>query len=390
MAAGPDGSLWVGTQQGLVRTSDGGKIWSVIDTLPNPTPTRIENIAIGAHGVVWVSTSEDLAFGQDDGSSWLLVPIEGDLPEWLEYMHLTAGADGTAYIGRAWNWMELRFFEGVCQFGATLECFHGQVLGAYSLDEEQWDWTDTKGVEGNERTPRCLEIHDLTITADGTLWLSDFGSLTAMVRGDNSVRWYQPGIQAYSVGLARDGGVWAGINANGDVAHYQRKGNAFLVGPTIGGLPKCAWIESIVEAPDGTLWVAAEWFDTEDGSVVFDAGLYKTSAAVEVLAGCTLVGEARTWIDDNKNGEWDDGENPLDSVQLWLDTPYHEKIAIAYSGWNGVARFEYEYPILDYCGQVDEDIVLFPETPSGLKLTTQARMSVAGELPLLFGFASLE
>ena len=60
VAVGSDGTVWVGTYEGLGRLRDGA--WSVFttaDDLPNNT---VSSVAVGADGTVWAGTDGGLGW----------------------------------------------------------------------------------------------------------------------------------------------------------------------------------------------------------------------------------------------------------------------------------------------------------------------------------------
>ena len=75
LAAGPDGSLWVGHLRGLARSTDGGRTWTEF-----PAPARCAGAACGGRvralapdsgGVVWVGTEDGLYRLDPGGGFWL-------------------------------------------------------------------------------------------------------------------------------------------------------------------------------------------------------------------------------------------------------------------------------------------------------------------------------
>ena len=97
---------------------------------------------------------------------------------------------------------------------------------------------------------------------------------------------------------------------------------------------------------------------------------------------CTWYATAKSWLDENENGEWDTNERPLPGVQLSI-------------GW--------DHPISDVRGEGRGAVVTvnvcspsYPvevsaTPPAGYRLTTPGRIMSAGGAgahgPFLFGFA---
>ena len=64
LLAGPDGILWIGSSEGLVRLQDGvERRWTTADGLANDV---VLSLAPGAHGVTWVGTRDGVSRVRDD------------------------------------------------------------------------------------------------------------------------------------------------------------------------------------------------------------------------------------------------------------------------------------------------------------------------------------
>jgi hypothetical protein len=102
---------------------------------------------------------------------------------------------------------------------------------------------------------------------------------------------------------------------------------------------------------------------------------------------CAWSGQGEAWLDENNNGDWDDGEPPLEAASIMV-----KDLRSGVGGREGGAT--------DTCGRVDlwmwmpgcpkVDLKVFAEPPPGYRLSTESPVSVQADYPgiqlVRFGF----
>jgi signal transduction histidine kinase/ligand-binding sensor domain-containing protein/ActR/RegA family two-component response regulator len=255
LAQGADGTLWVGTEDaGVARLARDLSFWSVRDGLPDD---RVTALAVDRQGDVWAGTPRGLGrlhsgrwetFTHRDGLSGdrvnaLLEDRAGNL--WVG----TQGGLSRFRDGRFWSLTEDKGIKGVLSLCEDAE---GSL----------WVGTDTGGLVRLRPAPfQTLEVpgpHEAVWSAledrEGALWIgtnehgllrlrgSEMTSLTtADGLPDNKVR---PVVES------RRGGLW--IGTAGGLARWD--GGRISTWTARDGLPD-DHIRSLSEEADGTLWI---------------------------------------------------------------------------------------------------------------------------------------
>lgn len=111
-------------------------------------------------------------------------------------------------------------------------------------------------------------------------------------------------------------------------------------------------------------------------------------------ADCAWFDEVNAWVDENQNGVWDPGEEPLAGVEFIIDdvrNNYQDVGDEAISDEQGEAQLSVWLP---GCPTVEFEISAIP--PEGFQPTTPERISVSkkslrnpGEEVFIFGFVSI-
>lgn len=106
---------------------------------------------------------------------------------------------------------------------------------------------------------------------------------------------------------------------------------------------------------------------------------------------CIWYDEAKAWVDENKNGVWDDDEKPLAGVQFFIDDTLNGHVDVgeeAISGEEGNAELSVWLP---GCPSVEFEV--YVKSPDGFEVFTADRVLVTkkeirnpGENTFLFGF----
>jgi hypothetical protein len=119
---------------------------------------------------------------------------------------------------------------------------------------------------------------------------------------------------------------------------------------------------------------------------------------------CERTYHPRAWLDGDSNGVWDAGESPLAGVQFHIDgnrygafSDQRDFAPPEASDAKGMARlsvrFGWEFSIDCVTEEKLHAFVVYPEVPSGYRLTTDARLSVLSvteTVTLEFGFAPVD
>lgn len=220
LAASLDGSVWVGTEAGLVKWSNG--TFTTIGEAQGLPRNQVRALLYDSKGTLWVSVIPEGVF-HSQGSQFVKVDPTGPFTGGV--YSLAEGHDGAIWggagNGRLWRWRD-----------GTWRCF------------------ETK--DGLPKT----SFTALTTGSDGTLWMgtSDYG----LYRGQGET--FSPASESelprssvHAVSTDRDGSVWVGTNANGlrrlsrRMLHYWD--TSADLGPAIP--------QAIAEAPSGTWWLGA-------------------------------------------------------------------------------------------------------------------------------------
>ncbi len=216
LLAGGDGSLWIGTAEGLVRCRDGRfETFTARDGLPADPVT-----ALGAgSGGVWVGTPAGLALFRGSRVSRVYRRADG-LPS-DDIRAVVEAGDGCVWVGTAAG--PARIVRGeVARFGRS----DAAPAGA---------------------------VRSILADSRGGVWLAEDGGLFRLDAG----RWAQVAGASAAVGLLRedrDGNVWIGTAAG---LLRSRKGNPAEPVPGIPGASTEA-VTALLEDSEGGLWVAAD------------------------------------------------------------------------------------------------------------------------------------
>lgn len=251
MAAGPDGSLWLGTQEGLMRASPQSKF------VPLGNSSEVVSLAVDGSGTVWAALRSGLEACSMSGCR--SVPVPGPATSNPVPVNVLA-ADAS---GRIWVGTDAGLFiasNGKLQAAGAA----GRVTFLY-CDRGGMLWAGTsRGLirippagHGMAK-PELLRSGDLYLAAaedrEGDLWLgTESGGLAVLRDREFSTLTEEDGLSDdYVLSLAQEagGGVWAGTRGGG--LDFYGKGK-FLVPAAAKGLANSV-ILAVAAAPNGDIW----------------------------------------------------------------------------------------------------------------------------------------
>jgi len=124
--------------------------------------------------------------------------------------------------------------------------------------------------------------------------------------------------------------------------------------------------------------------------MLFLLGLFTlTAIAIGACASpdCEWNATVKTWVDNNRDGEWDANEPPLANVRAYVEGSYSVGVGEATTGQSGEAHLT---TMLAGCPN-EAVLSVFVEPPVGYRLTTQERLpaKTGSEKLFLFGFVSI-
>lgn len=338
----PDGSLWVGTTQGLNRIQRNHiDSWTNTSGLPD---NSIEAIAVDSSGFIWVGTAHGLAkFGHGqwaiqsglsgsrikalaparDGSLWIsifgkglaqivagrVVDTKFDLPS-NEILGLLIDRDGALWLnfdhhglGRITHGqLSLYSFSNGLPSDRTtsalLQDREGSLwiglldAGIAELRAGKFAvWGKPEGLAGNY-VGNMLEAHD------GSMWFgSDSDGLTQIAPNGRLEQWNQkrglPADALYSLAQTRDGSIWAGYR-HGALARIQNGHITTFQDPEAVDTS----LNAIFEDHEGDLWIG--YFGK--GLARFSNGRFQHLTTSGRVPGITQSPDGAIWVATDGDG----------------------------------------------------------------------------------------
>jgi ligand-binding sensor domain-containing protein/signal transduction histidine kinase len=283
LTTGRDGTLWIGTEAG-VTGKRGDTFFPLV--APADVPLRnVQNLLAARDGSLWIATNGHglLRYAQERFQMWRL---SDDLAS-NRVMALAEAPDGTVWVGTIGG---LYRADGATVSVAPL--FEGIPPAVLSLAVERdgtlWAGTQEGTVYRREEgwmrpVPEASQpgapIEALLVDRPGTLWVGSTGrGLLRLAHGERSTLEAEQGLQSNTVAsLLEDseGSIWIGAAEGG--LHRLKDAPFTPIGPP-EGLPHNI-VSSIHEAVDGSLWFAS----LESGVTRWHAGKMTTYTTREGL-----------------------------------------------------------------------------------------------------------
>jgi ligand-binding sensor domain-containing protein len=255
LAAAPDGTLWMGSDNDGAFHYD-GSAWRQFTQEDGLADNSVHDFAFGPDGAVWAVTW--FGVSRFDGETWHTTRMEKDFMG-NDFHSLAISPDGRVWVGGGEG---LMYLEDEAWEPALPDSHY--AIQAYTL------WADPDGSiwYGGYRTlnrvardgitsvlppatPDSIRFTALLRSADGALWI---GSTNGLYRYQDEV-WLTPGgglpvYQITSLASAPDGTLWVGSAGQGLL---RFDGESWRRYTTADGLLD-DWINAVAVTPDGTVW----------------------------------------------------------------------------------------------------------------------------------------
>ncbi len=262
IAQTPDGYLWFGTWEGLVRFN--GREFKVYDRarVPELRDNGVRAIEVGRDGVLWVGTSRG-GLARYDGRAWRTYGRAEGLPS-LEILKLFEDDRGRLWIGTENRGAAVLSTDGSMRVYDRNSGLPNDTAGAFAQDVDGAIWVgtgigvsriDDAGVRSwgtAQGLPRGA-VNALATDAEGRVWIGTSNG-PYRIEGERAVAattgpWSHGNNPSLLVDRA--GTVWVGSVAEG-VVRVEAGGEAHLT--LEDGLPN-ARVSALFEDQEGSLWI---------------------------------------------------------------------------------------------------------------------------------------
>jgi ligand-binding sensor domain-containing protein/signal transduction histidine kinase len=270
MAAGPQGSLWLGSAEGLLHA------WPDGHFAPIGASGEVVALAVDGHGVAWAALRSGLEACSASGCRSIPVP-SGDIVN-----ALTADASGHMWIGASGGLFVAH--------GYRLQPLHadsGSVDFLYS-DHEGMIWAGTaRGImriaPGSTPSVQLLRRNDTYLAAaedrEGDLWFgTESGGLAVLRDRKFSTLTAEDGLTeeyVYALAQSANGDVWVGTRGGGLNVFHNGKFHAISSSQGLAGNV----VLSVAAAPNGDVWAG-----TPDGLNLIRNGRVRVFTTADGLA----------------------------------------------------------------------------------------------------------
>ena len=256
VAPAPDGTLWLNTEYGLCRFA--GTSCEQPPELPGTTGDQIYALAVTPDGDLWASS--DLGVGRFDGTSWASYPLG------VGFRGLEVSDEGVLWASTA---------GGVARYQEAEDgwVFHGQeqglpgpqvhIIGA-GPGREGWAYVAWEGLyryNGEEwqliESPPGGVVRDIAFAADGTPWIGTVGGSHypgGALSYWNGEAWTDvssgSGLISFSAVAPGPDGVVAAATSLGLGVYQNGEWRMLKEGPTT------TRVTDVAVTPDGAAWFA--------------------------------------------------------------------------------------------------------------------------------------
>jgi len=258
------GGAWVGAGQGLARIS--GDTVEVLFLPPGESPSKplsVESLWLSRDGTLWIGTGQGL-LSLRDGQFTRYGPEQG-MPS-VRVGELLEDRDGNLWVGTQRGVLR-RNEAGFSALAAPKELASGKVSSLFEDREGHlWIGTQTEGLHrlgngpflplGQPEGSLLEDVRMLVETQDGTLWMASLSQGLERVKdgvitrvgpaqglGDERIR---------TLGKGSDGTLWVGTASGA----YHQEGERFVLLGAEQGMPQGTGIWAMAPEPDGGMWLA--------------------------------------------------------------------------------------------------------------------------------------
>ena len=317
IAQTPDGYLWFGTWEGLVRFN--GREFKVFDraSVPELRDNGVRAIEVGRDGVLWLGTSRG-GLVRYDGHAWENYGREAGLPT-LEVLGLLEDDRGRLWIGSENRGAIVREANGRTRIYDRSSGLPNDTVNTLAQGRDGAIWVGTNaGVsridDAGVRTWGTAEglpkgaVNAVAADADGTVWIGTAGGPYRIEGGRAVAATAGPWSRGNNPSLMVDraGTVWVGSVAEG-VVRVEGATESHLT--VEDGLPN-ARVSALFEDREGSLWIGtngglARLKDAPFTTYTTDDGLPDNyvRAVTADRAGTLWVGTSRG-LASLRDGRW--------------------------------------------------------------------------------------
>jgi signal transduction histidine kinase/ligand-binding sensor domain-containing protein/CheY-like chemotaxis protein len=268
LAQTPDGYLWAGSWEGLVRFD--GVRFSTFDESNTPAlpDNAVRRLEVGRDGTLWIATSRGLT-GLRQGSFFFVPPPEGTAMR--DLVDLKAARDGSLWIATYGHGLFQRSGDSFRHFtardglasdsvAALVEDGQGLLWVGSSGGLQWWNgesWSAPLPFEGGKEGKTTAAVRSLALAPGGTIWAgTEEGEVYQLQQGHmrRVPEASLPGVPITSLLVDREGSLWVGSQGRGplrlalgqrsvpDAAHALASGAVF----------------ALLEDAEGNLWMGTD------------------------------------------------------------------------------------------------------------------------------------